>query len=83
MFIVYVRYSKKFDKIYIGYTSNLQQRLLSHNELAKKGFTVKFRPWEVIHTETFDSKKDAMKREKQLKAGQGRQWIRQTLIPKL
>ena len=37
MFYTYILYSKKFDKIYIGYTSNLKNRMLSHNKLAKKG----------------------------------------------
>jgi len=36
MFTVYVLYSDDYDKIYIGYTSNLEQRLLSHNKSGKK-----------------------------------------------
>ncbi len=75
MFTVYVLYSPTFDKIYIGYTSNLEQRILSHNQLAKKGYTVKYRPWVVIHTEEYSSKADAMKREKQLKSNQGREFL--------
>jgi putative endonuclease len=75
MFTVYVLYSKSSDKIYIGFTSNLEQRFLSHNELGKKGWTIKFRPWEIIHTEEFEEKADAMRREKALKSGQGREFI--------
>ncbi|MGG9971636.1 GIY-YIG nuclease family protein [Ferruginibacter sp. SUN002] len=44
MFYVYVLYSESSDKIYIGFTSNLKQRLLSHNELGKKGWTINFDP---------------------------------------
>jgi putative endonuclease len=80
MFTVYVLYSEKHDKIYIGYTSDLINRFLSHNELAKKGWTIKFRPWEIVHTEVFETKVEAMRREKELKGGQGRQWIRQILL---
>jgi len=75
MFTVYILYSKSYDKIYIGFTSNLQQRLLSHNELGKKGWTIKFRPWQLIHTEVFQLKSDAMRREKQLKTATGRNFI--------
>jgi putative endonuclease len=71
MFTVYVLYSKSYDMIYIGFTSNLEQRLLSHNELAKKGWTIKFRPWQLIHIEVFQLKSDAMNREKQLKTATG------------
>ena len=75
MFTVYVLYSKSFEKIYIGYTSDLSQRLLSHNELSKKGWTIKFRPWIVVHTEIFETKAEAMLREKQLKTAKGREWV--------
>ncbi|WP_028296016.1 GIY-YIG nuclease family protein [Olivibacter sitiensis] len=75
-FTVYVLYSEKHDKIYIGFTSNLPERLRSHNELGKKGWTVRFRPWEVVHMEIFRTKQEAMKREKQLKSGAGRRFIR-------
>ena len=75
-FVVYVLYSQGFDKIYIGYTSNLEQRFLSHNELSKKGWTVKFRPWEIIYTERFENKEKAMSREKELKSAKGREFVR-------
>ena len=75
MFTVYVLYSESFNKIYIGYTSDIEQRVKSHNELATKGWTIRFRPWKVIHTEIFESKHDAMKREKQLKTAAGRDWV--------
>lgn len=76
MYTVYVLYSVRFDKIYIGFTSDLEDRFKSHNELATKGWTIKFRPWSILHTEIFDSKSEAMKREKQLKSGGGRAFIR-------
>ena len=75
MFTVYVLYSDIHDKIYIGYTSDLQRRLLSHNELSKNTFTSKFRPWRIVYTEEFETKKEAMNREKQLKTGAGRKFV--------
>ncbi len=76
MYTVYILYSASFDKIYIGYTSNLIQRFHSHNELSNEGWTTRYRPWVVIYCEWYNVKEDAMKREKELKGGQGRQWIR-------
>ena len=75
MFTVYVLYSETYNKIYIGYSANMEERLKSHNELATKGWTIKFRPWKIIHQELFREKADALKREKQLKSAKGRQWI--------
>ncbi len=75
MFTVYVLYSKEYNKIYIGFTANLEQRLTSHNSLGTKGYTLKFRPWQIAYSETFDTKSPAMKREKELKSAKGREFI--------
>ena len=79
MFTVYVLYSPKYDKIYIGVTSNIQQRMISHNQLGKKGWTIRYRPWQIVHTELFQNKQQALKREKELKSAKGRAFVR-TLI---
>jgi putative endonuclease len=64
----------------VGFTSNLENRLLSHNELGTKGYTLKYRPWEIIHTEIFETKSEAMKRELFLKSGKGREWIKKNIL---
>ncbi|MBT1687193.1 GIY-YIG nuclease family protein [Dawidia soli] len=79
-FHVYVLHSLQNDKIYIGYTSDLESRLKSHNELATKGWTVKFRPWTLVHTEVFETKTEAMRREKQLKSARGREFVRKEIL---
>lgn len=81
MYTVYILYSEKYKKKYIGYTSNLIERFKSHNILGTKGYTLKFRPWKVLHTEFFEDKIEALIRENQLKGGQGREWINSHLIP--
>ncbi|MDR9417720.1 GIY-YIG nuclease family protein [Gracilimonas sp.] len=75
MFTVYVLYSPSHEKIYIGYTSNIEQRMLSHNKLGKKGWTIRYRPWEIVFTEEFETKAEAMQREKQLKSSKGREYV--------
>ena len=80
MYTVYVLHSATSDKIYIGYTTDIENRLLSHNKLATKGWTIKFRPWKLIYSEEFTSKSEAMKREKELKSHQGREYIRKELL---
>jgi len=81
-FVTYILYSKKFNKFYIGYSSDLISRFKSHNQLATKGYTLKFRPWIVIHVEFFETKIEALKREKQLKSSKGRSFIHQNILPK-
>jgi putative endonuclease len=81
MYYVYALYSLKYKKIYIGYTSNLDQRLNSHNNPLNKGYTGKFRPWELLYSESHEDKRSAMKREKQLKTAKGREFIK-SIVPK-
>ena len=76
IFTTYVLYSEKFNKHYTGYTSDIQKRLLSHQELGNKDWTTKYRPWKLIFTKEFTNKSDAMKFEKWLKTGVGREFIK-------
>ncbi|HEY9048798.1 MAG TPA: GIY-YIG nuclease family protein [Ohtaekwangia sp.] len=79
-FCVYVLHAVEHDKIYIGFTSDLDARLLSHNVLSKKGWTIKFRPWMLVYTESFSTKVEAIKREKELKSYRGRLFIRKEIL---
>ncbi len=74
-FVVYILFSEKHQRIYIGYTSSLIQRYYSHNFLSKKGYTIRYRPWVVVYVEFYNSKTDALKKEKWLKSGVGRKFI--------
>ncbi len=75
MYIVYALYSPKYNKIYIGFSSDLDERMISHNVKGTKGWTIKYRPWKLVYTETYKTKKEAMKREQQLKSAKGREFV--------
>ncbi|MBL1213414.1 MAG: GIY-YIG nuclease family protein [Ignavibacteriae bacterium] len=81
MFYVYVIYSKKFDKIYIGQTMDLEIRLEEHND-GLSNYTKKFIPWELVYSEKADTRSDALIREKQLKSSRGRSFIWKEIIGK-
>ena len=51
---------------YVGYTSNLINRLKKHNSSNGAKFT-KGRKWEVIYSKKYDSKSKALKEEYKLK----------------
>lgn len=77
MYYVYVLYSEKSNLHYTGFTTDLENRMKSHNELGTKDWTIRHRPWRLIHYEQYDDKKIALKREKWLKSGVGRTFIKQ------
>ena len=51
------------------------KRLKEHNS-GKTKSTKRFIPWDIIHTEKFTTAREARLREKQLKSGWGREWIK-------
>ena len=79
MYTVYVLYSEKFQKHYTGYSSDFEARLMSHQILGNKDWCIRYRPWKVLYTDTFDSKVEAMKKEKWLKSGVGREFVKSLL----
>jgi len=74
MYFVYIIYSSKIDKYYIGFTSDINDRLAKHNRKSK-GFSNAGRPWKLVYSERFVTKKEAMSREKQIKRWKNRQRI--------
>ena len=78
MYYTYALYSRKYDKIYVGSTSDIEKRLSNHNE-GKSRYTKRYIPWELIHCEEFPTRSSAKKREKELKTHQGRDFIRKKI----
>ena len=75
MFILYVLYSESSKRFYIGYTNDLERRLLEHNR--KKGkYTDAGIPWKLVYSETFENKKEAMDREKFIKSRKSKDYIK-------
>ncbi|MCX8118436.1 MAG: GIY-YIG nuclease family protein [Desulfobacterota bacterium] len=70
-YYVYVLKSEADHSSYVGHTSNLQKRLLEHNS-GKSPSTRFKRPWKLLHKEEFQTRSQAIQREKYLKSIPGR-----------
>ncbi len=75
MHFVYILRSLKDNKRYIGCTNDLQRRLFEHNA-GLVNSTRNRKPLQLIYSEQFESKKDAMNREKFFKSGAGREFLK-------
>ncbi|MFA5934482.1 MAG: GIY-YIG nuclease family protein [Candidatus Paceibacterota bacterium] len=79
MYYVYIIESNLDKSLYIGYFSNLKQRIKDHlNENGGKTTKVK-KDWKLIYYESYLNKMDAIGREKFLKSGSGRKYINKQL----
>jgi putative endonuclease len=76
MFYVYVLRSKKDGSTYIGQTSNLEKRLEDHNA-GLSGYTRNHTPYALVYMETYETRGEAMRREKYLKSLSGYHWLKQ------
>ncbi|GMQ34583.1 hypothetical protein Ataiwa_28560 [Algoriphagus taiwanensis] len=63
---VYILYSERLDKYYVGQTSDLVKRVERHNE-GKGGFTRTGLPWGLIYSTLCNSRGEAMVLEKKIK----------------
>ncbi len=66
-YTVYILHSLTKDKFYIGYTANLTERIIRHNQKSK-GFTGSTNDWILVFQEEFNSQSEAIQREKQIKS---------------
>ena len=66
MYAVYILQSEKDQSFYIGYSSNVEERLRKHNS-SRQGYTSRKKPWKVVYQEAFHTKGEAIRREQFLK----------------
>lgn len=70
---VYILTNKENGTLYIGVTSNLQQRIWQHKEKHVEDFSKKYELNKLVYYEVFDSVEDAISREKAMKKWE-RRW---------
>lgn len=75
MYYVYALKSTKHNRIYVGLTKNLTLRTKEHNA-GKTKSTKFYRPWILLYSEELGSRLAAREREKTLKSGFGRDYLK-------
>ncbi len=78
MFYTYILRSLKDNHLYVGYTSDINRRLTEHNSGLTKSTKSRI-PFELLFYETFNTRSEAMIREKFLKSGIGKDYINSIL----
>ncbi|MEK7647397.1 MAG: GIY-YIG nuclease family protein [Patescibacteria group bacterium] len=78
MFYVYAIKSMARKYIYVGLTNNLARRVGQHNNKKEKT-TRSFAPFKILLTETFPTRIHARQRERYLKSGIGKEYLKSLL----
>ncbi|MDP4664501.1 MAG: GIY-YIG nuclease family protein [Salibacteraceae bacterium] len=75
VYYVYAIKSQVDGRIYVGMTADIEKRLKEHNS-GKTKSTKGFIPWKLIYQEQIGVRSDARKREKYLKSGVGKEFLK-------
>ena len=66
-------------RLYKGHTKNIDKRIKEHNSgrtISTKGY----KPWKLVYFETFQTRGEAVLREKYFKTGSGREFLKEKLM---
>ncbi len=77
-YYAYILRSQVDGRLYKGHASNVEKRLKEHNS-GKTKSTKGYIPWEIVYYEEFETKGEAIEREKFFKTGFGREYIKSKL----
>jgi putative endonuclease len=68
-FYVYIITNKGNNVLYTGVTNDLERRVFEHKNKLMAGFTSKYNITKLVYYEQFEDSRNAIEKEKQLKAG--------------
>lgn len=75
MFFVYAIKSEIRNYIYVGLTDDINRRFGEHQS-GKNKTTKPYRPFKIILTEEYKTREEARKKEKYLKSGIGKEFLK-------
>jgi len=75
-YYIYIVTNKYRNVLYTGVTNSLVRRISEHKNKRNKGFTYRYNVDILVYFETFDRIRDAIAREKQIKAGSRRRKVK-------
>ena len=74
-YFVYILYSEKCDKYYVGHADNFEKRLYEHNNSKGGKFSKSCSPWKLVYHEKHVSRVEAVAREREIKSKKSRKYI--------
>ena len=78
---IYVLRSRETHRLYTGATTNIEARIAQHNTDQSRS-TKNRGPWDLVHHEEFATLAEALRRERFLKSGKGRDELQRILDAK-
>jgi putative endonuclease len=83
MYFTYILQSETTGRFYIGSTADLERRIIQHNAPQYDGSKTTKRfsgPWKLIYSETFQTRSQAVLRERHIKSWKSRKAIEKLIV---
>lgn len=74
MYYLYILYSTKLNRYYVGHTENIEKRVFEHNS-GISIYTSKANDWQLMYKEEFTTRAEAHHREREIKKKKSRVYI--------
>ena len=78
MYFVYILYSARVDRYYVGQTEDLALRMVSHLSGISR-YTSIANDWKMVYSEQFETRSDAIKRENEIKRKKSKKYIQKII----
>jgi putative endonuclease len=78
-YFVYILESEIDGRLYKGQTSDIEKRLTEHNS-GKTKSTKGYKPWKLVYFDSYETRDEALLREKYFKTGSGREFLKDLLL---
>jgi putative endonuclease len=77
-YFLYILRSQTGERYYVGSSSDPTRRLEFHNS-TERGFTARYRPWRIVYTAAFETREEARRAERRVKAWKSRRMIEELI----
>lgn len=78
-FYAYIIQSEIDGSLYKGHADDVESRLKAHNAGKTRSIKMKI-PFKLIYSERFETRPEAIARERYFKSGAGRRWIKKNIL---
>jgi putative endonuclease len=75
MFHTYIIFNSNINQYYIGSTNNIEDRLYRHNAGQNKATKKGAPDWQLVYSEEFNTRSEAVQREMKIKKMKSRKYI--------
>lgn len=75
VYYVYIMYSEKCNQYYVGHSDNVDRKLDEHNSGKGGKYTIRWKPWELVYSGTYESKSLVVNRELEIENKKSTKYI--------